>query len=284
MIAAATPLAHSSGWLTEFRAFSLLHLVTVLALAVAMAGSCTLGVRWKGTSSERRLRVTWAVFTMAWNVAAIVYYMLPGVYDIQESLPLHVCDLAVWIAPLALLTQARWLRTLLYFFGIGLSTQAFVTPVVDEGVGHFKYWLFWVGHTQIVGSAIYDVGALGYRPRFRDVLVASGALVAYAVAITPLNLLAGVNYGYIGNTTPEHPTIIDRLGPWPLRLLPMMGLALGVFVIAWAVWVVAARIKGRRSGLGLDPCPACGYDMVGLEACPECGIGRASITPGPKTP
>jgi hypothetical integral membrane protein (TIGR02206 family) len=168
------------------------------------------------------------------------------VYDKMESWPLHICDLAVWIAPAALLTQKRWLRTLLYFFGIGLSTQAFLTPVVQGGVGGIRFWLFWIGHTQIVGSAIYDVAALGYRPRWRDVVLAFGALVAYAIAITPLNLAFGVNYGYIGDSRPLRPTVIDRLGPWPWRLIPMMGMAIAVFVLAWAVWAIPARIRGRK--------------------------------------
>lgn len=237
-------------WLTEFRAFSILHLVTVVALAIAMAGSSVLGRRWKDTPSERRLRVGWCVLTIAWNIGALVYFMLPDVFDPTESWPLHVCDLAVWIAPAALLTQRRWLRTLLYFFGIGLSTQAFVTPVVEGGVAGIRYWLFWVGHTQIVGSAIYDVTALGYRPRGRDLLFACGALLAYAACVTPINLAFDLNYGYIGNAHPERPTLIDRLGPWPWRLLPMLGLALGVFVLAWVVWTVPAAIRGCASESG----------------------------------
>lgn len=245
-----TPAApETATWLTEFRAFSLLHLATVMVLAAAMAGSSRLGRRWKDTAPEWRLRVGWSAFTIAWNVMALVYFFLPGVYDKRESWPLHVCDLAVWIAPAALLTQRRWLRTLLYFFGIGLSTQAFVTPVVEGGVGGIRYWLFWVGHTQIVGSAVYDVAALGYRPRWRDVLIAAGSLVAYAALVTPINLGFGVNYGYIGNLKPERPTVIDKLGAWPWRLVPMTALALGVFVLSWAVWAVPAWIKGRR----IDP-------------------------------
>lgn len=247
-------LAPAETWLTEFRAFSMLHLVTVVALAIAMAGSCRLGLKWKGTAPEWRLRLGWSVFTILWNVGALIYYFLPSVYDKMESWPLHVCDLAVWIAPAALLTQGRWLRTLLYFFGIGLSTQAFLTPVVQGGVGGIRFWLFWVGHTQIVGSAIYDVAALGYRPRWRDLLVAVASLVAYAAAITPINLGFGVNYGYIGNATPLKPTVIDRLGPWPWRLVPMMGMALGVFVLAWAVWAIPASMRGRK--IEPDNCPA----------------------------
>lgn len=245
--------AQVGNWLTQFHVFSLLHLVTVLVLAIAMAGSCHLGLRWKGKPHEWRLRLTWCLFTMAWNVGALVYYLLPGVFDPMDSWPLHICDLAVWIAPAALLTQKRWLRTLLYFFGIGLSTQAFLTPVVDGGVAGIKYWLFWIGHTQIVGSAIYDLAVLGYRPRWRDAVFAMAALVAYAVAITPINLSFGVNYGYIGNSKPEKPTLIDKLGPWPWRLIPMFAMALGVFVLAWVVWAIPARLRGQP--IEPDNCP-----------------------------
>ena len=100
--------------------------------------------------------------------------------------------------------------------------------------------------TQIVGSAIYDVAALGYRPHKRDLLVAIGALLAYAILITPINLGFSLNYGYIGDSRPESPTLIDKLGPWPWRLVPMMGLAFGVFVIAWAVWAIPAWMRGRN--------------------------------------
>jgi len=246
-------LPPAPSWPTHFHPFSLLHLITVAALAIAMAGSCHLGLKWKGTPAERRLRLCWCIFTVIWNVAAMAFYLWPGNFDPIESLPIHICDLAVWIAPVALLTQRRWLRTLLYFFGIGLSTQAFVTPVVDGGVAGVRYWLFWIGHTQIVGSAIYDVGVLGYRPRFKDLLFAAASLIVYALAVTPINLVWGLNYGYIGNYTPERPTLIDRLGPWPFRLLPMFALALTVFTLAWAVWAIPAALRGRK--VQPDNCP-----------------------------
>ena len=236
-------------WPADFHAFSALHATTVGILVAAMAASCVLGRRWRSQPAEWRLRVFWATFTLAWNVLAAIWYFLPAQFDPVESWPLHVCDIAVWVAPLALLTQTRWLRTVLYFFGIGLSTQAFATPIVEEGPAGTRFWLFWVGHTQIVGSAIYDVVVLGYRPKFRDLLVALAALVAYAAIATPINLGFGVNYGYIGNAEPGRETIVTRLGPWPWRLVPMFGLALGVFVVAWGVWPLVGLISRRGKGV-----------------------------------
>ncbi|MCB9841460.1 MAG: TIGR02206 family membrane protein [Phycisphaeraceae bacterium] len=248
---APIPTIPAPWWPADFQAFSALHALTVAILALGMGASCVLGRRWRGTAREWRLRVFWSTFTITWTVLATVWYFLPRQFDPMESWPLHVCDIAVWVAPLALLTQHRWLRTVLYFFGIGLSTQAFATPVVEEGPAGTRFWLFWVGHTQIVGSAIYDVVVLGYRPRFRDLLVAVGTLIAYAALVTPINLGFGVNYGYIGNAEPARETLVTRLGPWPWRLVPMFGLAVGVFVAAWGVWAVA-RLFSRRGRGGPD--------------------------------
>src|SRR4029450_5624684 len=127
-------------------------------------------------------------------------------------------------------TQWRPWRTLLYFWGIGLSTQAFFTPTVQYGVGHIKFWMFWIGHTMIVGSAVYDVVVRGYRPRARDWWFAVATTYTLCMTVFYFDVLmsrAGgmpINYWYIGDTKPSNPTLIDDLGPWPLRVLFLSGI------------------------------------------------------------
>ncbi|MFG0258989.1 MAG: hypothetical protein ACF8LK_01445, partial [Phycisphaerales bacterium JB041] len=155
-----TAISRGYDWAAEFHAFTPQHLVTLMVLVGLMAGSCWLGRRWlpgdggpvpspargaprsSGPDWEWRFRLVWVCTTVAWQAMAVVWYLLPRNFDWYESLPLHLCDLAAWVAPLALLTQRRWLRSLLYFWGIGLSTQAFFTPVVDGGHGDIRFWLF----------------------------------------------------------------------------------------------------------------------------------------------
>ncbi|QKK09039.1 MAG: TIGR02206 family membrane protein [Planctomycetota bacterium] len=175
----------------------------------------------------------------------LVWYLLPRNFDWYESLPLHLCDLAAWVAPLALLTQLRWLRSLLYFWGIGLSTQAFFTPVVEGGYGHFSYWLFFVGHLHIVGSAVYDVVVLGYRPRLRDWGVVTLLSLAWIVPVTVFNVLMDVNYGYTGNTAPGGTTLIDYLGPWPWRIGTIVLGSQVLFAAVFVPWVVVGRRRRR---------------------------------------
>lgn len=240
--------------LETFTPFTLFHVVVAGLFAFTMFAAALLGRRWRGTERELRFRSFFCWGTIVWQAMAVVYWAWPTHFDIQESLPLHLCDVAAWVAPLALLTQRRWMRGVLYFWAIGLSTQAFFTPVLQEGLAHPKFWFFWIGHTQIVGAAIYDVVALGFRPTWRDFrsgVIANAVLFA---VVMPLNLAFGLNYGYVGNLEPEHPTLISRLGPWPLRVLWIVLIVHGVMLALWLVWPLADRVLGRQNqATGKEP-------------------------------
>lgn len=182
-------------------------------------------------------------------VAHQAWWAIPDRFVWEDSLPLQVCDLTGLIAALALITGRRWLTAILYFWALGLSTQAFFTPIVEWGPLVAEFWIFWESHTLIVGAAAYVLLVRRFRPRVRDLLVAYGALVAYAAIMLPIDLMTGWNYGYIGNAVPDRPTLIDRLGPWPLRLLPMAALTALIMTVLWLPWAIAHRAgTGRTAG------------------------------------
>ncbi|MCW5767174.1 MAG: TIGR02206 family membrane protein [Phycisphaeraceae bacterium] len=234
--------------LSTFETNSPLHIATAGLLFVSMGVASVLGRRWKDTPRELLFRRVWAWSTIVWQIASVAFWAWPTHFDLAESLPLHLCDIAAWIAPLALLTQKRWLRAVLYFWAIGLSTQAFFTPVLAEGPAHPRFWFFWIGHTQIVGSAIYDVVALGFRPRAKDFVYGVLANAAFFAIVMPVNLIWGVNYGFVGNVTPIHPTLIDKLGPWPLRIVWIFLLVHTIMLALWLAWPLGETIRRRRSG------------------------------------
>lgn len=237
-------------WATEFHAFTLQHLATLAVFLGLIAAACILGRRWRDTRREKILRHAWIWTTIAWEAWAFVWYLLPSNFDRYESWPLHLCDLAAWVAPLALLTQKRWLRSLLYFWGLGLSTQAFITPVVSTGHAGIKYWLFFVGHTHIVGSAFYDMIALRYRPTLRDWGVVTLITIAWLAVVTPINVLFDVNYGYTGSERVRG-TVLEYLGPWPWRIVSLLvagQVACGLVYLPWAVagWLEKRKAKSSK--------------------------------------
>lgn len=235
----------TSSWVETFSPFGVFHALVFVSAVLLVIGSCLLGRRWRGRRGECRLRMAWILFTLLWQVGAVIWWVAPMDFE-DDVLPLHVCDIAAWVAPLALALQARWLRAWLYFWAIGLSTQAFFTPVVREGVGYPHFWLFWVGHLQIVGSAIYDVSVLGYRPKIRDLAVVVTISLIYGSVMLGMNIAFGWNYGYLGSGTPDSPTLIDHLGPWPFRLLPLITLAISAMALAWLPWALVDRMNNKN--------------------------------------
>ncbi|MEX2218412.1 MAG: TIGR02206 family membrane protein [Phycisphaerales bacterium] len=234
-------------WLEDFAPFSPPHAAAVAVCAGMMVAACRLGRRFgRGSARERRLRIAWGVAIVAMALARAGWYFLPSRFDITSSLPLHICDLGLAVAALAMLTGWRPWQTLLYFWGIGLSTQAFITPTLNFGVGFAEFYLFWIGHTMVVGSAVYDLVVGGYRPRAADLALAMAATLVYVALMLPLNLWLDANYGFVGPGTPSNPTLVDAFGPWPWRVGVIVALGALGFVMLWAVWPLSRRVLGGR--------------------------------------
>jgi hypothetical integral membrane protein (TIGR02206 family) len=250
-----------NNWVRDFKSFTLFHLVTVIVFVATMVVSCKIGRGFGEGAREARFRKTWGWLIIVYQSYYTLGYLFPKVFFFpkefswEESLPLQLCDLAAFVAGATMVWQTRWLRSLNYFWGIGLSTQAFLTPTLTVGLGNPKYWMFFVGHTMIVGSAVYDVVVLRYRPKLKDMGVAIAISLGYVGAAVATNLILdrsgllaeGVraNYGYMGNTLSKNRTIIDELGSWPLRIFKLMGIVTLDFFLLWGVWQVVALFKGR---------------------------------------
>ena len=232
-----------------FLAFSAGHMVIIALLAIATALACAAGVRWRGTAKLRRTERVAGWVMLAVYVTATIYWLLPANFRLDVSLPLHMCDMTGLIAPLVLLTGRQTFRTLLYFWGIGLSIHGVLTPVLEHGVWHVTFPLYWLVHLSIVGTAVYDLIAHRYRPTFRDLLIAIGWCAVWLTTVLVVDVTYGLNYGYVGNVAPDGPTVIDSLGPWPLRVYKMIVGVLVLFTGMWLPWAIAGRRHRERERL-----------------------------------
>ena len=242
----SSELSASAGdWLYRFEPFSAVHVAVVMLTAAVGTLIIWAGRRWRDTPRGRRLDLwlagaallIWLVCNGAW--------LLPHKRSLASSIPIHVSDVIGLSLPLALVWGWRWIRAIVYFWGFALTTQAYITPDLADGPATAPFWMFWLAHMVILAGALYDVAVRGFRPIWRDYGVALLALVCYAAIVLPINVLLDVNYGYVGRATPDQPTLLDHLGPWPRRLLPMGALAVIALALPMLPWV---RLKaGGRS-------------------------------------
>ncbi len=241
----ATP-AYS--WASEFHAFTAFHWVVLAACFGSIALCCVIGKRLlrRGEAQEAQFRKL-----LAWSILisqGFIFTRRMVYFDLQDSLPLHMCRLGVFIAAWQLFTLDRRARSLTLFWGLGLSAQIFFTPYLDVGYAHLSFWIYWLNHVQIVGCAVYDISVLGYRPDWRDLRFASIAGVIYAIVTIGLNWALGTNYSYLGAGKHEGSSLVDKMGPYPQRTIWMILGALLIFALIYAISKLAMFVRTRVLG------------------------------------
>lgn len=186
---------------------------------------------------------------------ALFWCVMSGYFATQslaEALPLHVCDLGGTLAIFTLGWQKRWARAVLYFWAMGLTTQAFITPINQEPITHARWWFFWGGHSWVVGAAIYDLVVLRFRPTRKDLVVALCVSVGYVLGVMVVNEALDVNYGYVGSHG-DPPGLVALLGPWPWRVGWMSLIGTAFFVVLWLPWALfGGAAKAQRRGQSGD--------------------------------
>ena len=206
----------------------------MLATAACVAIVVLLGVRWRGTPRQRILEVSIAIAAILGWIAANGYSAVVST-RLAARIPLHITDILGLVAPAAMLWPgARPLRALLYYWGIGLGTLAFLTPDLGKGPADPGFWLFFAGHLVITASAVYDLVVRRFRPTWGDFAVAVILGLCYVACAVTLNVLLDANYGYLGRRVPGQPTLIDLMPPWPWRIGVMV--LLGIAAMAALTW------------------------------------------------
>jgi len=151
----------------------------------------------------------------------------------------------MFVAPASLLLGWRPLRAIGYFWGVGLSSMSFIFPDLRFGPGDFQFWVFWMAHATIVGTALYDITGRGFRPRFRDWVISVYFGLAYAAVIFVVDVIWHFNYGYVGETYKNQRSPADFLGPWPWRVPVMVALAFTAMYLLLVPWLIVRKSKGR---------------------------------------
>ena len=221
----------------------------VAALAVIAAATVVLVVaarrrpgRWLGVFALVLVvdELSWWVYLLAGGQ--------PGI-TVAYSLPLQLCDVAIFIAAAALWTWNRLLVELAYFWGLAGTLQALLTPDLPQHFPSYPYFQYYIAHGGVVAAALMLVAGLRLHPRRRAVFQVAAITVAYAVLVGAVDAVSGANYMYL-RARPPSPTLLDALGPWPWYILAASLIALVLFAILDAPFRLGrGRVKeaGRTS-------------------------------------
>jgi hypothetical integral membrane protein (TIGR02206 family) len=217
-----------------FQPYGLPHIVVIfLTITLPFA----LGAIVRRTKSPRAERTIIALITavLVLNyVAYLIFVRSRGVVNWQEMLPLQLCDWGMVVVIVAMWTgNQRWFEVA-YFWGIGGTLQAVLTPNLQFGFPDWRFISFFTSHSGIIIGVVFLMLTRRYRPYPMSILRVFLWSEFYFVVTIIADELTGFNYGFLLHK-PEAFSILSFLSDSrPLYLLEMHGVALVFFLVLYA--------------------------------------------------
>jgi len=211
-----------------FRPFGLAHLV-VIALTISLPfifAAFARKSRWP--RSERLIAKLLAVLLLLNYVGYEIYLGVTVGLSWQKALPFQLCDWAMVAVMVALLTgRERWLEVA-YFWGIGGTLQAILTPDLKYAFPDIRFLTFFIAHSGIVVAIAFMMIMKKFRPHWISIVrTFAWSELYFALAIT-VDLITGENYGYLLRK-PAAASLLDVLSDHRVVYILQMHLVALVF-------------------------------------------------------
>ncbi|MEY2488429.1 MAG: hypothetical protein QOC70_371 [Verrucomicrobiota bacterium] len=232
-----------------FQPFGLAHLV-VIFLTIALPFVLAAFVRKSRWPRSERIIGRLLAVTLAFNYLGYeIYLAMTAGLSWEKALPFQLCDWAMIAIIVALLTgRERWLEVA-YFWGIGGTAQAILTPDLKFAFPDIRFLSFFIAHSGIVVGIAFVMIMRGFRPHFSSVWRTFAWTELYFVITIVVDLLTGVNYGYLLHK-PEASSLLSILSDYrPLYIFQMHLLALLFYLLLYAPFAVYDLFRSARNKL-----------------------------------
>ncbi len=237
----------------EFVTFSTSHIVSLMIIGLGCVASAVLrqasGPNSFDLSRRRAACLLLTGILLANFVFEQCYERLVGTWSIRESLPLHLCDIAIAVTVVALIGAANQnsrrpqpsrAYELAFYWGLGGTLQAVLTPDLEQAFPSPRFFTYFIGHGTIVISAAALTLGIGMRPRLWSALHVWLITNAAAVPVLAVNYFLGSNYMFLCGA-PTASTVLNYLGEWPWPYIFLLDLlALGVMSSCSGLYRLAA--------------------------------------------
>ena len=233
-----------------FRIFGPAHLV-VISLTVLVPVGLGIAVRMTGSRRVDRAVAFCLALLLATNYLGYATYLLRHhLLFWAQALPFQLCDWAMFTIIVALVTGRRNWFEVSYFWGIGGTFQAILTPNLQVGFPDIRFLSFFIGHCGIVAGVIFLMIARRFRPTLSSIWRTLAWSELYLVVTLVVDHLTGVNYGFLLHK-PQAASILDYLSDtrW-LYIVELNGLALLFFALLYAPFAIADLGQQLRAKLG----------------------------------
>jgi hypothetical integral membrane protein (TIGR02206 family) len=230
----------------EFQPYGVPHL-TVIFLTIVLPFVLA-AIVWR-TKSDRAEKVIVFILSAVLVLNYVVYLVFirsRGTTPWQQMLPMQLCDWGMVVVIVAMCSgNQRWFEVA-YFWGIGGTLQAVLTPNLRFGFPDWRFISFFTSHCAIIVGVVFLMLTRRYRPYPMSIVRVFLWSELYFVVTFVTDKLTGFNYGFLLHK-PEAFSILSFLSDsWPVYLLQLHGVALLFFLALYAPFAVVDLVRRNR--------------------------------------
>ncbi|MBA3881278.1 MAG: TIGR02206 family membrane protein [Chthoniobacterales bacterium] len=230
---------------TPFHAYSVEHLTTIL-ITLALPFVLAAAVR-RSAAVQRVIIAAIAAVLVVNYLTYLVFVRRVGDIEWRQMLPMQMCDWAMVVVLVAVWTaNHRWFEVA-YFWGLGGTLQAVLTPNLHYGFPDPRFISFFVAHGGIIVGVVFLMLTRRLRPYPLSIVRVFAWSELYFVVTLVVDEITGVNYGFLLHK-PEAFSLLSLLSDSrPLYSLQMHGLALLFFSALYMPFAIVDLIRKYRS-------------------------------------
>ena len=229
----------------EFHAYGLSHLSVIFLTIVLPFVLASLVWRTKSQRIEKLIIAGLSTVLILNYVAYLIFVRSRGVVDWRQMLPMQMCDWGMVVVIVAMWTGSqRWFEVA-YFWGIGGTLQAVLTPNLRYGFPDWRFISFFTSHSCIIVGVIFLMLTRRYRPYPMSIVRVWLWSEFYFVITLIVDELTASNYGFLLHK-PEAFSILSFLSDSrPLYLLQLHGVALLFFLLLYAPFAIVDLVTRK---------------------------------------
>ena len=227
-------MAHS------FERFGTAHIV-VIALTLATPLALSALVRWYRvgilTKTVNRVLVTLLIGD---KIVSLILLGRDGQLTIETIAPLYLCDWAAIVTVVTLIYPNQRTYELGYFWALGGTLQALLTPDLSFGFPDPRFIDFFGLHGGVIAAVLYLTLGMKMRPVPASIARVLAWTALYGAVAIATNTAFNTNFGYL-RAKPAHPSLLDYLASWPFYIAQLAFMALVSCLICYLPFFIIDR-------------------------------------------
>jgi len=167
--------------------------------------------------TRRLLMIGMGIIMISIEIAQQLYIYHLGLWNIQRSMPIHLCGIAGILAGIMMFKPNQDGFEFLALIGSPGALHALLTPQLNHGDLTFLVLKYYIGHTGIILIPLFLAIVQGYRVRNYSWLRVVLFCQLLIIFIGSFNYFTGSNYMYLL----ERPSVTSPMiiGNWPWYIL-----------------------------------------------------------------